>query len=158
FSPSGRRSAPAVGRTSLLQARSDRAQGTSRDEGAFAKNTTPLAFPLPLHLCPPRRRPGRHLKSSPLSVIPALSPSSPGLSGGSTPHARRPRKMDSPHTRGMTRRESDQMFHGLTAANTGVSRTISPTYPRTPRPVVFSPHRAAVERLATNEGGGGTGW
>src|SRR5690606_17111260 len=53
---------------------------------------------------------------------------------------------------------SDQMFHGLSPANTGVSRTISPTYPRTLQLALHCTHRAAVERLATNEGGGGTGW
>src|SRR5690606_34626595 len=40
---------------------------------------------------------------------------------------------------------SDQMFHGLTPANAGVSRTISPTYPRTPGPVVLFPHPSRTE-------------
>ena len=145
----------------------------SRDEGAFA-TTTEFAFapapPLPRSL---------HWLPRSLPSIPALTPPTviPGLDPGikpSAPQAGWPGQAvltarwvagsgpamtnDRAEHQPQWRRGSDRMFHGLTSANAGVSRPVSPIYPRPLRPGVISPHRAAVERLATNEGGGGTGW
>ncbi len=62
-------------------------------------------------------------------------------------------------TNSMLTHPGDQMFHGLTPANTGVSRTISPTYPHTSEqwyspPAVAKP-RVTDEVAATETG---VGW